>query len=436
MSFIGIGSPIPDIVNLPGQTGGEIEVTLDYPSASACNDASPFSPSEATPPGGTFAATPSGLNINASTGEVTPVGSTPQAYTISYTVSGVTSSFALTINAVQQSTFSYASSSFQNSGTALPTLAGGTTPGGTFTSSSPSDLPVNSSTGELDLSSSTVGGPYTITYTTPGPCATSSTFQVSITAAYASTSSFSFDGVNDIFNFQNEWFAPSTPSQSTGNTVGSFSLWAKLPSNVSSGGLMGMVSINVGSSSKPLIWLMFNRSASSTGRYIRAYVSGANSTQTGVLQSQQFFIYDNSSTTYPNSGISFTADTWYHIAVVHDKNATNRYKAYINGNEFLIPNTTGTGSNGERTIGEMPYSLPYNPTSAGISPNVDLGFSRTSASGGTQYFDGNLDEVSFWNTALSSDAITEIYNSGAPNDLTSLTNASSSNLLAWYKMGE
>jgi hypothetical protein len=50
-----------------------------------------------------------------------------------------------------------------------------------------------------------------------------------------------------------------------------------------------------------------------------------------------------------------------------------------------------------------------------------------------KYFSGNLDEVSIWNTALSSDAVTEIYNSGAPNDLTSLTNASNTNLKAWYK---
>ena len=36
MSYLGIGSPIPEISNLPGQTGGEIEVTLDYPVSSAC----------------------------------------------------------------------------------------------------------------------------------------------------------------------------------------------------------------------------------------------------------------------------------------------------------------------------------------------------------------------------------------------------------------
>jgi hypothetical protein len=246
---------------------------------------------------------------------------------------------------------------------------------------------------------------------------------------FTNTYSLAFDGVDDTVNFQNDWFAPSTPSQTTGNTVGSISFWVKLPTNINSGGLVGMVSINVGSNAKPLIWLTFNKSTQAN-RYIRAYVSGANSTETGVLQSQQFFVYDNSNPTYPNSGISFDADTWYHIAVVYDKNATNRYKAYINGNEFLIPNTTGSGSNGERTIGEMPYSLPYNPTAFGISPNIDLGFSRISSSGGTYYFEGNLDEVAFWNSALTSGNISTIYNSGAPNDLTSL------NPIAWYRMGD
>jgi len=327
--------------------------------------------------------------------------------------------------------FSYSASSFtQADSNPTPTITG--TPGGTFSSDAGVSF-IDTSTGEIDLSASTIAS-HTIFYIVNGVQA-SQTIDIQA-APYSSTRSFSFDGIDETFNFQNDWFAPSTPSQTTGNTVGSFSLWVKLPSNVSSGGQKGMVSINVGRNTKPLVWLMFGPSASSAGRYIRAYVSGANSTQTGVIQTSEFFVYDNSSTVYPNSGISFTADTWYHFAVVFDKNATNRYKAYINGNEFLMPNNTGTGSNGERTIREMPYSLPYNPTSGGINPNIDLGFSRTSSSGGFQYFAGHIDEVSFWNTALSSDAVTEIYNSGAPNDLESLTNASSSNLLAWYKMGE
>ena len=108
------------------------------------------------------------------------------------------------------------------------------------------------------------------------------------TPSFNNTYSLAFDGVDDTVNFQNEWFAPSTPSQTTGNTVGSVSFWVKLPTNISTGGLMGMVSINVGASSKPFIWIMFNRTASSAGRYIRAYVSGANSTQTGYYKHNSF----------------------------------------------------------------------------------------------------------------------------------------------------
>jgi hypothetical protein len=394
MSFIGIGSPIPDIVNLPGQTGGEIEVTLDYPSASACDDASPFSPSEATPPGGTFAATPSGLNINASTGEVTPVGSTPQAYTISYTVSGVTSSFALTINAVQQSTFSYASSSFENSGTALPTLAGGTTSGGTFTSSSPSDLPVNSSTGELDLSNSVVGGPYTITYTTPGPCATSSTFQVSITAAYISTSSFTFDGVNDYFeipynslNF-NSGFSISAWFKWDGGTVGTSDNSRCIISRWSANsyfGILGRQFILRLTNATPNIQLLISPNGS-----VNTIYTGSTSISSGV---------------------------WYHVAVTWD---TNNYKVILNGN-------TGTPE-----INQNNTNAPFNTTT---TPYLTIGATYSnSAPALKQFWSGLIDEVSIWDSALSSDAVTEIYNQGKPSNLNN--NSAYSNLVNWWQLGE
>ena len=50
-------------------------------------------------PGGTFSATPSGLSINASTGTIDLENSTIQAYTITYTVSGVSSNFSLSVTA-------------------------------------------------------------------------------------------------------------------------------------------------------------------------------------------------------------------------------------------------------------------------------------------------------------------------------------------------
>ena len=84
MSFIGIGSPIPEIANLPGQ-GGAIEVLLDYSSSAVCNNDPTLTPTQAEPAGGVFSASPSGLNINTSDGVITPTGSTPATYTITYT---------------------------------------------------------------------------------------------------------------------------------------------------------------------------------------------------------------------------------------------------------------------------------------------------------------------------------------------------------------
>ena len=107
-------------------------------------------------------------------------------------------------------------------------------------------------------------------------------------------------------------------------------------------------------------------------------------------------------------------NNWHHYVGVYDGTSASNCKLYLDGN--LV--ATGTGT--------PPSSLP-----ATTGDVFQIG-----ALGTVSYTAGNIDEVSIWDSALSSDAVTEIYNSGAPNDLTSLTNASSSNLVAWYKMGE
>ena len=163
--LIGIGCTVPEIVNLPGQSGEEVEVVLNYSLASVCNNNNAFSPSQATPSGGVFSAAPSGLNINSSTGEVTPVGSTPQAYVITYTVGSSTDTFDLTIKPLDNATFSYSASSFPQDGSdPTPVFPSGAITGGAF-SATPSGLSINASTGEINLSASTIGS-YTVTYNT------------------------------------------------------------------------------------------------------------------------------------------------------------------------------------------------------------------------------------------------------------------------------
>ena len=46
------------------------------------------------------------------------------------------------------------------------------------------------------------------------------------------------------------------------------------------------------------------------------------------------------------------------------------------------------------------------------------------------YFGGNMDEMAYWNSALTPSNVSTIYNSGIPGDLTSLSP------LAWYRLNE
>lgn len=82
-------------------------------------------------------------------------------------------------NPAQDASFAYAKSGYCQTGTdPAPTIYG--TPGGMF--SAPGALSINASSGLIDLSASTVGGPYTVTYALGGACPTSATFNVSVVA--------------------------------------------------------------------------------------------------------------------------------------------------------------------------------------------------------------------------------------------------------------
>ena len=132
--------------------------------------------------GGTFTFTPSGLNINPSTGEIDTNLSSVATYTIEYTISGIcseTSSFILEINDFKEDpTFSYPSTSYcvSDISTVTPTIV---TPGGTFSVSPPLGLDIELTTGIINPSLSSVGS-YTIEYTTAGDCQDTSSSTIEI----------------------------------------------------------------------------------------------------------------------------------------------------------------------------------------------------------------------------------------------------------------
>lgn len=123
--------------------------------------------------------------INSTTGEIDLDQTTPGTYIVTYTVQGVSSTQEVTVNAADDATFSYSSNNYDLSNSnPTPTISG--TTGGTFSSTTglvfvDSGTNTGSSTGQINLSSSTAGS-YVVTYNTPSsnPCPSSSTFSLII----------------------------------------------------------------------------------------------------------------------------------------------------------------------------------------------------------------------------------------------------------------
>lgn len=99
--------------------------------------------------------------------------------------------FTVTINPVDNATFSYASSTICE-GSANVTPASVATAGGTF-SSTAGLVFANATTGEIDVAGSTSGA-YTVTYTTAGACPSTSTQNLTITGAPDATFSYAQTG--------------------------------------------------------------------------------------------------------------------------------------------------------------------------------------------------------------------------------------------------
>ncbi|GBL36182.1 mucin-22 [Filimonas sp.] len=127
-------------------------------------------------------------------GGVLTINGTPSVsglYTYTITASGtcasVTTTGTIDVTPLQDPAFSYALSTYcQTGANPSPTITG--TPGGTF-SATPAGLSINSATGQIILTTSTLGT-YDVQYVTNGPCPDSSTFNVTITTA--PTTGFSY----------------------------------------------------------------------------------------------------------------------------------------------------------------------------------------------------------------------------------------------------
>jgi len=274
--------------------------------------------------------------------------------------------------------FFYSAASFtQGDSNPTPTITG--TTGGTF-SSDAGVVFIDTSTGQINLSASTIAS-HTIFYIVNGVQA-SQTIDIQA-APFLNVNSFSFDGIDESVDI----------------------------------GAVTALNVNAFSIS---VWLNYNFTPTQfTGNF--GVLGNCRFPQGNrgwrILQSNknlQFFMHNTQiqynvidGTTVP----AFASGQWRHICCTCDGTNT---EMFIDG----VSVATGAFAN----------PIYDNKTQFRIGMTAN-GFVDT-------FFNGKIDEVSIWDTGLSSAAVTEIYNSGTPNNLNSLTNASSSNLKSWIRMGE
>jgi len=137
-------------------------------------------------------------------------------------------------------------------------------------------------------------------------------------------------------------------------------------------------------------WVKFNTLSAWSTIFYR-YASGTNRI---VLSSNNVnglhVVVTNGSTNFANSADNIVAaGQWYHLAMVYDGTQANdagKLKLYVNG---LLQTLTFGGGVG----GAVPAT-----TGTTTSP-LTVG---ASSAGGTNLFDGTVDEIRIWNTALSS----------------------------------
>ena len=201
-------------------------------------------------------------------------------------------------------------------------------------------------------------------------------FEIPAVGSFSNTYSVDFDGVDDKANVGNV-----SELDFNHNDPFTLSIWVKRDVINNSDVIIEKMMTTGTLTGYQLAFLSDNT--------IRIFVRRQNQTTNRI-----FRITDN----------AFTGTDWYHGASTYDGSRANTgLKIYVNGSEQA--------------------STGYNSMNAGAWNNTaDFTIGRS--------IDGNVDEVSVYDSELSATDITTIYNSGTPGDLASL------NPVGWWRMGD
>jgi len=194
---------------------GSVTTSIDYGAILFCANAADPTPTITGTQGGTFSATPSGLVINATTGEIDLDASTDSvSFIVQYTYATGSVLDTIGIIAADDASFGYAANAYcKGDSDPTPTVTGLT--GGTFSGST--GLVVSSSTGAVDISASTTGT-HVVSYTTNGNCPNTDTDTIMINAL--DNASFTYGGNSFCQNGNNATPTGGLPGGTWSSTSG------------------------------------------------------------------------------------------------------------------------------------------------------------------------------------------------------------------------
>ena len=208
------------------------------------------------------------------------------------------------------------------------------------------------------------------------------------TPSYQNEYSFQFDGIDDYIDCN------SASSSISADNEGTFSVWYK-PSSLSTNS--NIITLTDRSASD----VYFIIGWSSPSFLNNVFVQLRNG-----LSTTGFLLHTDTS--------PLSVGVWTHIGVVQ-----NGVSAVIYINGIAVPQTFLISNNDQKWLNDLTIN-EFNIGKLVIS------------SGSFNFTNGNLDEVSYFSSALSSTDIETIYNNGVPNNLNELSTLPT----IWYRMGE
>jgi len=177
------------------------------------------------------------------------------------------------------------------------------------------------------------------------------------------------------------------------------------------------------------VWVKSNNVGVGSSKHILSATQG-NTSGTVILdafQGQDILAHVGSTTTYNRYNGVISEGVWTHLVMLYDGSesvAGNRIKLYKNGN--LQTRTSYSGS------------IPA--TSPSVTSSTYIGTWALNP-GSSALFDGEIDELAIFNTALSAEKITQIYDAtavvgGVPQTANLFTGGLDSSLVYWNRMGD